>query len=106
MEFLPLPPPPLTNYISLTDHQSSTPSSFFAGPPVLHHHCKAATVIVQSDELEDVGVIRRFVDSARGTANASNAAAAEQGNRVVGDGMDGGGGDITLENIGIFVTSQ
>lgn len=43
-------PPSLSAYTSLADHQSSTPASFFDGPPVLHYHAEGARAYISRDQ--------------------------------------------------------
>ncbi|KAL1302999.1 hypothetical protein AAFC00_003315 [Neodothiora populina] len=41
-------PPSLTDYTSLSEHQSSTPGTFFGGKPVLYYHASSATLTLLS----------------------------------------------------------
>ncbi|EFX02664.1 hypothetical protein CMQ_2593 [Grosmannia clavigera kw1407] len=43
-------PPSVSAYTSLADHQSSTPASFFDGPPVLHYHAKSARAYISREQ--------------------------------------------------------
>ena len=99
MEFLATSPPPLSSYIPLADHQSSTPSSFFAGPPVLYHHCKSATLLVPSDDVTEDSAVKQFCASASSVELTGNGRGIPrpEGERE---------GDIKVEGVEIFVTSQ
>lgn len=43
--------PSASAFISLSEHQSQTPSSFYSGPPILYHHAASTSLIIRSSDL-------------------------------------------------------
>ncbi len=44
-------PPALDSFTPLTTHQSQTPTSFYEGPPVLHHRAQDAQLVISTHDL-------------------------------------------------------
>ena len=103
MEFLPSPPAALSSYIPLAEHQAQTPSSFFSGPPVLHHHCKSATFVVHQSEIAESEAVQRFVENAK-EAQADEANGASNGQQL--DGEHEEQRMVNVRGVEVFVTSE
>jgi chloride channel, nucleotide-sensitive, 1A len=43
--------PNINSFIPLSDHQSTTPASFYSGPPVLHFHSSRCKVLILERDL-------------------------------------------------------
>lgn len=54
-------PPNRDRYIPLSQHQSATPSSFYSGPPVLHHASPFTTLLIQSSDIKKAPALRSLV---------------------------------------------
>ena len=86
--------PALESYIPLSEHQSSTPSSFFIGPPVLYYHCKSATLSARSSDLPKSDAVKQFCDHARTRYTINEGA------------LDGSEEEIAIKDVEIVVASQ
>ena len=68
-------PPNSSSFISLSQHQSQTPDSFYSGPPVLYHHSANAQLLILRSELVCSTALRRLalsvvIDRIRPNGNA------------------------------------
>jgi nucleotide-sensitive chloride channel 1A len=48
--------PSLDSFTALADHQSQTPTSFFAEKPILHYHAIGARVLASRDQISKLPV--------------------------------------------------
>jgi chloride channel, nucleotide-sensitive, 1A len=100
--------PEVTAFVPLIEHQSTTPASFYSGPPVLHYHSQRCKVIVLESDLNKSAALQRLAQggeklSTNGNRNGNNSNGDEVGvlppvehtsvQRVVG-------------NIDVWVTSE
>jgi chloride channel, nucleotide-sensitive, 1A len=71
--------PEITAFVPLIEHQSTTPASFYSGPPVLHYHSQKCKVIVIESDLNKSAALQRLVQGGEklhtngsGNGNSSN----------------------------------
>ena len=57
--------PKTSSFIRLIDHQSSTPASFYTGPPVLHYHSDRSKLIVLEHEAQSVPALAPLLSHAQ-----------------------------------------
>jgi chloride channel, nucleotide-sensitive, 1A len=91
-------PPNVTSFVPLAEHQSTTPASFYTGPPVLHYYSDRSKVIVLQRELSSAPQFGPIFEDA---------------STVTGDSQDGeahlnGNSDVQkkAEEVDVWVTSQ
>ncbi|KAL8808797.1 MAG: hypothetical protein Q9200_004012 [Gallowayella weberi] len=84
-----------SQFIPLSDHQSQTPPSFHSGPPILHHHSPATTILINSNELDSTPALKSLVPPQQQTNGSSTEA-----------NHEGLGHEITIEGVDIWVTSD
>ncbi|KAI4114769.1 MAG: hypothetical protein LQ345_004513 [Seirophora villosa] len=87
------------NFTPLSTHQSQTPSSFYTGPPVLHHHSPSATLLISSSDLKNNAAFTNFAPPSEGQSNGSM-----QG-PVNGTG-DVEDREVSIEGVDVWVTSE
>ncbi|KAE8352774.1 regulator of volume decrease after cellular swelling-domain-containing protein [Aspergillus coremiiformis] len=79
-------PPESSSFILLVDHQSRTPTSFHAGPPVLHYHSKHCKLSILTHELLTTPILNTLLNAPNSSNNDSS--------------------EIVLSGIDVWVTSD
>lgn len=93
--------PELSDFVTIAEHQSRTPSSFHHGPPVLYYHSQRCKVVILERDLlatPALSALRGAGASANGTS-ATNTAPEE-------DDDDDEGPEVTIESLDSWVTSE
>jgi len=104
--------PTHSQFSSLSEHQSRTPSSFYSGPPILYHHSPGATLLIHASELDASPTLSALAIGAQRTSNGTAAPAAfngiGNGNGGAEESAEGGGTDeeIEIRGIEVWVTSE
>ncbi|KAL8987059.1 MAG: hypothetical protein Q9177_003700, partial [Variospora cf. flavescens] len=86
------------HFTPLSTHQSQTPSSFYSGPPVLHHHSPAASLFIGSSDLKNNTAFASFAPSSEGQSNGTTQDSADG----PGNGEDR---EVRIEGVDVWVTS-
>ncbi|RMD44866.1 hypothetical protein DV735_g311, partial [Chaetothyriales sp. CBS 134920] len=90
-------PPNVSTFVPLAEHQSTTPASFYSGPPVLHYHSDRSKLIIAEGEIGKVLAFAPLIQHANPPQSESNGesehAETAETQRVV-------------DNVDIFVTSD
>ncbi|KAI4118004.1 MAG: hypothetical protein LQ341_007641, partial [Variospora aurantia] len=87
------------HFTPLSTHQSQTPSSFYSGPPVLHHHSPAASLFIGSSDLKNNTAFASFAPSSEGQSNGTTQDSADG----PGNGEDR---EVRIEGVDVWVTSE
>lgn len=117
--------PAIESFTPLSSYQSSTPDSFFTGPPVLFLHAPGARVIASNAEYEACAELKAMGgvsaqqqqqqagSGTNGSAASSSetkdgAAAVLAGSAAAGSEApcSSDGGERVIENVDVWVTSQ
>lgn len=83
--------PEVTSFVPLIEHQSTTPASFYSGPPVLHYYSQRCKVIVLESDITKSPAVQRLTQGGEKTnpnGNNSNGDSIEEetsAQRVVSD---------------------
>ncbi|RMZ81028.1 hypothetical protein DV738_g2401, partial [Chaetothyriales sp. CBS 135597] len=94
--------PKVAAFVPLAEHQSTTPASFYSGPPVLHYHSDRSKLIIVDGEIEKALAFGPLIQHARSVVE--NAAAHSETN---GEAERGGAeSQRVVDNVDIFVTSD
>lgn len=85
--------PEASNFVTIVEHQSRTPSSFHNGPPVLYYHSQRCKVVILERDLlatPALNTLRGATASANGTSAAGTAQEgdADEGLEVAIEGFD------------------
>ena len=91
--------PEASNFVTISEHQSRTPSSFHHGPPILYYHSQRCKVVILERDLlatPALNALRGAGASANGTSAAN--AAQEEG--------DDKGPEVAIEGVDTWVTSE
>lgn len=89
--------PELSSFVPLAEHQSRTPSSFYSGPPVLHHHSQRCKVVILERDLLATPVLNAL----RGESAAASANGSAQDHQDEGEGRE-----IAIEGVDAWVSSE
>lgn len=87
-----------SQFTPLSTHQSQTPSSFYSGTPVLHHHLPSTTILINSHDLESAPIFRKLVfpqQQSNGTAQPATE-----------DESEDLGHEITIRGVDVWITSE
>lgn len=95
-------PPQASTFIPLVEHQSSTPASFYAGPPVLHYYSDRSKLIILEAEADAVAAFAPLLEKA--TSQPSQAHA--NGTETNGDAAEGFAKQRVIEDVDVWVTSE
>ncbi|KAL9019641.1 MAG: hypothetical protein Q9185_003106 [Variospora sp. 1 TL-2023] len=87
------------HFTPLSTHQSQTPFSFYSGPPVLHHHSPAASLVIGSSDLKNNAAFASFALSSEGQSNGTTQGSADR----PGNGEDR---EVRIEGVDVWVTSN
>lgn len=97
MEFLETAPS-TGSFVPLAEHQSTTPASFYSGPPVLHYYSDRCKVIVLDDELQHAPALASLV---------TKASVPSHSNEPTDEGTNGTQfAQKTIEEVDVWVTSE
>lgn len=91
--------PQTSSFVSLVEHQSTTPASFHSGPPVLHYYSDRCKVIVLESEVPSAPALSNLVAKASQPQHSNEEPAAQETN----------GTHIaqkTIEDVDVWVTSE
>lgn len=86
-------------FTPLSTHQSQTPSSFYSGPPVLHHLSPSTTILVNSHDLESALIFQKLVSPQQQSNGSAHHPATE-------DEAEDLGHEITIRGVDVWVTSE
>lgn len=89
-------PPNPSSFVPLAEHQSRTPESFYAGPPILHHLSERCKVVILEGELTSTPALRGLRPSNAGQG-ATNGSSGPQ------DSQDR---EIVIDDVNVWVTSE
>lgn len=64
--------PSLSSFIPLSDHQSTTPQSFYAATPVLYHHAPSARALFRREQASELPFSASATTSSSGAADDEN----------------------------------
>jgi chloride channel, nucleotide-sensitive, 1A len=93
--------PTASTFTPLAEHQSTTPASFYTGPPVLHYHSDRSKVIILERDASGTALLEPLLQYAtNGSAGQSNG-----GPETNGDG-ENSTQQKTIEEVDIWVTSE
>jgi chloride channel, nucleotide-sensitive, 1A len=92
-------PPKASSFVPIGEHQSTTPASFYSGPPVLHYHSDRSKVIVYEDEINKAPALVPLLEHSQSQHHS--------------DGSTQTNGDSShietqkvIEDVDIYVTSE
>ena len=100
--------PQITAFVPLIEHQSTTPASFYSGPPVLHYHSQRCKVIVLEGDLNKSAALQRLAQG----GDKSHTNGGGNGNASNGDEMgvlppnEDNSAQRVVGNIDVWVTSE
>ena len=100
MEILREAPRP-SSFVPLLEHQSTTPASFYSGPPVLHYYSDRSKLIVLEHEVESVAALAPLLQKATSEPGQSHA----NGTETNGN-SEGLGKEKVVEDVDVWVTSE
>jgi chloride channel, nucleotide-sensitive, 1A len=93
-------PPPASTFVPLADHQSTTPASFYTGPPVLHYHSgRSKVVILERDPAASALLAPLLQHATNEDADTGTNGHAD------GDGGDTANARKVLEDVDVWVAS-
>lgn len=102
-------PPVLDSFVSLEEHQSQTPASFFGAKPVLHHHVIGALALTSRDQIPNLAIFRSASGASHGGSAGTESSFAGQeavgeglGNMVEALGLHG----KAVEAVDVYVSSE
>lgn len=91
-------PPASSSFIPLAEHQSTTPASFYTGPPVLHYYSDRSKLIVLKHEIDSVAA---FAPLLRNATSQSHANGTETNGNIEAQGAE-----KVVEDVDVWVTSE
>ncbi|KAI4173435.1 MAG: hypothetical protein LQ343_002968 [Gyalolechia ehrenbergii] len=91
--------PSESQFTPLSIHQSQTPSSFYTGPPVLHHFSPSSTLCINSTDLQNAPAFSTLASHTKQQANGSTPAPADTSSEDEGH-------EVRIQNVDIWVTSE
>lgn len=94
-------PPNISSFTPLIEHQSTTPTSFYTGPPVLHYHIDRSKLIVLEHEAHSVPALAPLLEGATQQNPPSGASDAE----TMNGGSTPQGKQETIPDVDVYVTS-
>ena len=92
--------PEASSFVPIAEHQSRTPSSFHAGPPVLHYHSQRCKVVILERDLlatPALNALRGDAATANGGNDAADAPQADE---------DDEGKEVAIDGVDTWVTSE
>ena len=97
--------PKPTSFIPLIEHQSSTPASFYTGPPVLHYYSECSRLIVLGHEAQSIPALAPLLSLSTSQTQAEQFPETN-GTSTNGDGTGATGKQKVIENLDVWVTSD
>ncbi|KAK5093302.1 hypothetical protein LTR70_005018 [Exophiala xenobiotica] len=91
--------PETGSFVPLAEHQSTTPASFYSGPPVLHYYSDRCQVIVLEEEVQNAPALASFVSKATAPAHSNEPQQSDETN-------GSHAAQKTLDDVDIWVTSD
>ncbi|KAI1615296.1 regulator of volume decrease after cellular swelling-domain-containing protein [Exophiala viscosa] len=91
-------PPKTTSFVSLAEHQSRTPASFYEGPPVLHYYSDRSKLIILESEIDSAAAFAPLLEKATSQSQVN-------GSETNGDSEAHRKGKV-VEDIDVWVTSD
>ncbi|KAL8722987.1 MAG: hypothetical protein Q9225_000603 [Loekoesia sp. 1 TL-2023] len=91
--------PTESQFTPLSAHQSQTPSSFYTGPPVLHHFSPSSTLLIQSTDLKNAPAFSLLASHTKQQANGS-------AHELTSENTEDEGHEVRIERVDIWVTSD
>ena len=91
--------PEASNFVTIAEHQSRTPSSFHHGPPVLYYHSQRCKVVILERDL----LATPALNALRGANASANGASATNTAQEEGDDE---GPEVAIEGVDSWVTSE
>lgn len=96
--------PEANAFIPLIQHQSTTPASFYSGPPVLHYHSQGCTLIVLESDLAKSAALQRL--TRRSDSSDMNPSSSNGGDAEVQSPTEESLRQIVTNHIDVWVTSE
>lgn len=91
-------PPKTTSFVSLAEHQSRTPASFYEGPPVLHYYSDRSKLIILESDIDSATAFAPLLEKATSASHAN-------GSETNGD-SDAHRKEKVVEGVDVWVTSE
>lgn len=98
-------PPKTSSFVPLSEHQSTTPASFYAGPPILHFHSSRCNVVILERDVGNSPPLAAFSEHARASSGANVASINGSASHVEteDEGLDA---QKIVEDVEVWVTSE
>jgi len=87
--------PKTTSFIPLAEHQSTTPVSFYSGPPVLHYFSDRSKLIILEHEIQNAPAFAPLLEKTTATRSPSDGAE-----------TNGHAAEKVVEDVDVWVTSE
>ncbi|KAI4185816.1 MAG: hypothetical protein LQ346_005812 [Caloplaca aetnensis] len=91
--------PTEADFTALSTHQSQTPSSFYSGTPVLHHHSPSTTLLIPATDFKNTPAFASLAPPSQPQTNGSAHAPAD-------DTAAAEDHQIKIEGVDVWVTSD
>ena len=95
----------MTSFVPLIEHQSTTPASFYSGPPVLHYHSQRCKVIVLEGDMSKSAAVQRLAQGGV-KLNTSNGDSANGGDVEAQTLAEENSVQRVISDIDVWVTSE
>ncbi|WEW56021.1 hypothetical protein PRK78_001456 [Emydomyces testavorans] len=89
--------PTTSSFVSLAEHQSRTPESFYSGPPILHYCSERCKVVILEKELTSTSALSGLRPSNASQGATNGAPAVEDSNAQE---------EIVIDGVNVWVTSE
>lgn len=89
-----------SSFNPLSVHQSQTPSSFFTGTPILHHHSPSTTLKIHTSDLASAPALSKLAEGAHRPANGTPAAVNGHAEAEEHDE------ELVIRGVDVWVTSE
>lgn len=90
--------PKVSSFVPLAEHQSTTPASFYSGPPILHYYSDRSKLIILDREAQNTPALAPLLQ---------HAASSQQNNEGQINGHSAESNERkTIEEVDVFVTSD
>ena len=97
--------PKTNSFISIAEHQSSTPSSFYTGPPVLHYHSEQCKILIPARDLTSSPALSSLDHREVEPASATNGSIAN-GDSHQSEVSEGSEAKKVIDQVEVWVTSE
>ncbi len=98
-------PPKASSFTPLAEHQSTTPASFYSGPPVLHYYSDRSKLIVLEDEVESISAFTPLLQHAT-SASQPHSNAGESNGHAADTPPQAPSTQKVLDDVDVWVTSD